>query len=76
MSKSQTRITEDMITEDMIRNRAHHIWEREGRPDGRADGHWHLACAELASEMSHLDTGRASPRRRTVASAKRPSKTK
>lgn len=36
------------LTDDMIRARAHHIWEREGCPDGRADDHWQMARSELA----------------------------
>lgn len=36
--------------EDRIRERAHHIWEREGRPDGRAADHWALAREEIAIE--------------------------
>jgi hypothetical protein len=30
-----------------IRERAHEIWEREGRPDGRAEEHWSQAEREL-----------------------------
>lgn len=26
--------------EDRIRQRAHEIWEREGRPEGRHEVHW------------------------------------
>jgi hypothetical protein len=33
-----------------IAQRAREIWEREGRPEGRADEHWHRAIAELAQE--------------------------
>jgi Protein of unknown function (DUF2934) len=33
-----------------IAQRAREIWEREGRPEGRADEHWHRAIAELAEE--------------------------
>jgi colicin import membrane protein len=33
-----------------IEHRARAIWEREGRPEGRADEHWHRAIAELAEE--------------------------
>ncbi|MCR6631579.1 MAG: DUF2934 domain-containing protein [Magnetospirillum sp.] len=39
------------ITDDMIRARAHHIWEREGRPDGRAEDHWQMARNELAIQL-------------------------
>jgi hypothetical protein len=33
-----------------IRERAHLIWEREGRPQGRDLAHWHMARAEIAAE--------------------------
>jgi DUF2934 family protein len=41
-----------MITEleHRIRERAHTIWEREGRPADRAEVHWSLAIAEIAAE--------------------------
>lgn len=46
-----------VLTEDMIRERAHHIWEREGRPEGRAEEHWQMARSELAIQTApHLAT--------------------
>jgi hypothetical protein len=36
--------------EDRIRARAHHIWEREGKPEGRAEAHWDMAREEIAIE--------------------------
>ena len=30
--------------------RARHIWEREGRPEGRSAEHWRLAEEEIARE--------------------------
>ena len=40
-----------MITEleDRIRERAHRIWESEGRPGDRAEAHWSMASAEIAA---------------------------
>lgn len=38
----------------MIRERAYYIWEREGRPDGRAQDHWLQAAASLA-HRSHAN---------------------
>ncbi|MCB5177372.1 MULTISPECIES: DUF2934 domain-containing protein [Microvirga] len=35
--------------EQKIRERAYHIWEQEGRVDGRAEEHWQMAKLELAS---------------------------
>lgn len=40
------------IPEPTIRERAYHIWEREGRPEGRAEDHWQMARSELAIEMT------------------------
>ena len=36
--------------ESRTAQRAKEIWEREGRPDGRAEAHWVLAEEELARE--------------------------
>ena len=36
--------------QDLIRARAHEIWEREGRPEGRHIEHWEMASAEVAAE--------------------------
>ena len=33
--------------EQKIREKAYHIWEAEGRPEGRAAEHWHMAKQEL-----------------------------
>jgi hypothetical protein len=38
--------------EHEIRQRAHSIWEQEGRPSGRAEAHWALASAELTARPS------------------------
>jgi hypothetical protein len=36
--------------EDRIRARACQIWEREGKPEGRAEAHWEMAREEIAIE--------------------------
>ncbi|EWY38912.1 hypothetical protein N825_10555 [Skermanella stibiiresistens SB22] len=36
--------------DELIRQRAHEIWLREGRPSGREDQHWHQAKDEVAVE--------------------------
>ncbi|NUB15916.1 DUF2934 domain-containing protein [Azospirillum brasilense] len=41
--------------EDRIRHRAHEIWEREGRPEGRHEVHWAQACAEIEAEERIVD---------------------
>jgi len=33
----------DPTLEDRIRKRAYFLWEEEGRPEGRAEFHWHKA---------------------------------
>ncbi|NYZ14949.1 DUF2934 domain-containing protein [Azospirillum sp. RWY-5-1] len=38
---------------DRIRQRAHEIWEREGRADGRDAEHWSRAEAEIAAEEAN-----------------------
>jgi Protein of unknown function (DUF2934) len=39
-----------MSIEDRIRRRAHEIWEREGRPEGRREEHWAQARREIEAE--------------------------
>lgn len=39
-----------MLDDDRIHHRAHAIWVREGRPEGRHEDHWARACQELAAE--------------------------
>ncbi len=34
---------------ERIRERAHAIWEQQGRPEGLAEAHWHQASAEVSS---------------------------
>ena len=38
--------------EGPIRERAYFLWEREGRPEGRAEQHWLMAQGELAGMRS------------------------
>jgi hypothetical protein len=54
-------------TEEVVRERAHLIWEREGRPAGRAEAHWSMAEAELAAETSK--PARAAKPRKPAAKA-------
>jgi len=37
-------------SEEQIREYAHKLWEREGRPEGKADDFWHQARSELESD--------------------------
>jgi hypothetical protein len=43
-------------TEHQIRQRAHEIWERHHRPDGRDDEFWHQAGQELLNESGQGDS--------------------
>lgn len=43
-----------------IERRANEIWQREGRPDGRADQHWRLATAEIEAEEAAAEVSLAS----------------
>jgi hypothetical protein len=54
-----------------ITERAYAIWEREGRPEGKAADHWQRAEAEIAAEsaQSAVRSGRSS---RAVSAAPKP----
>lgn len=36
--------------EDRIRQRAHQLWEEQGRPEGRHDEHWSQASSEIGDD--------------------------
>ena len=38
--------------DDLIRERAHAIWQAEGCPDGRQEQHWGQAAAELSQAQA------------------------
>ncbi len=40
----------EMEREELIKARAHRIWEDAGRPEGHEHAHWEQAEAELAAE--------------------------
>ena len=40
--------------EEMIRQRAHEIWEQEGRPHGRHEEHWQKAAGEITQELERI----------------------
>lgn len=41
--------------EQAIRERAYLIWEREGRPEGRAECHWQSAAIEVFGDKRWRD---------------------
>ena len=55
--------------EHRIRERAHKIWEREGRPADRAEAHWSAASAEIAAEAAQAAKPKA-PRKTAAARPK------
>jgi Protein of unknown function (DUF2934) len=48
-----------MATEEQIRNYAHLLWERAGRPEGRAEEFWHAAEVDLTAESESPDAATA-----------------
>ena len=40
--------------EEMIRHRAHEIWEQEGRSHGRHEEHWQRAASEITQELERI----------------------
>jgi Protein of unknown function (DUF2934) len=44
-----------------VRQRAHAIWEREGRPEGRAEAHWALAREEVSAAENLKTTLKPNP---------------
>ena len=48
-----------MPDEERIRRRAHEIWEREGRPEGRHEEHWARARREVEAEEGGSPPGAA-----------------
>jgi len=56
------------LDETRIVELAYRLWLEEGRPDGRADDHWHRArdaiAAEVRAEAPALPSPAAAPKRR------------
>lgn len=46
-------------TEHRIRERAHALWEAEGRPEGKREAHWEQARREIAAEDETAPSGGA-----------------
>jgi Protein of unknown function (DUF2934) len=45
----------DRPSEQVVRETAYFIWEREGRPDGRDWDHWLRAAAGVRARHDHED---------------------
>lgn len=39
--------------DEAVRQHAYRIWEREGRPEGQHESHWHQALKELGLIKPH-----------------------
>jgi hypothetical protein len=51
------------LEEARLRVRAYFLWEREGRPHGRAEEHWRRAAeAEAAAAAAAMQAGHEAPR--------------
>jgi hypothetical protein len=42
-----------------IRERAYHLWENEGRPEGQDERHWHTAAEEWETVLAAHEKGAA-----------------
>jgi hypothetical protein len=47
--------------ESRIRERAHLLWEREGRPEGREAAHWDMAKEQVAIEDNQRNITKPNP---------------
>jgi hypothetical protein len=59
----------DADREEKIRLRAHEIWEREGRPAGRAELHWEQARREIEGEAARSQSSKQRAGLSVVSSA-------
>jgi hypothetical protein len=46
---------DELTREERVRQIAHSLWEREGRPEGRAEEHWFAACRIVDAEVPEPD---------------------
>jgi hypothetical protein len=46
---------------DRIKKRAYALWDKEGRPEGRADEHWYQAEAEVIGAEVDEEAGPGTP---------------
>lgn len=56
--------------DQLVRERAHQIWEQEGRPHGREDAHWDQAEREVSRGEKALAGATPAARRGRTTSAK------
>ena len=58
------------MEERVVRERAHALWEAEGRPEGRQEEHWYRAVHELSVRTSAKKTTATAPRRAKATGAR------
>lgn len=49
-----------MDRDALIRQRAYQLWEKSGRPDGKAEEHWEEARRQIDAEQSNSKAGKES----------------
>ena len=54
-----------MASEEQIKNYAHQLWEKAGKPQGRDTEFWHAAEAELNAEDENPDAANQ-PNQKTI----------
>jgi hypothetical protein len=64
------RLHMDQNTQNHVRERAYDIWEKEGRPDGCAERHWHQAQMDLDGHDTSTQIGPAESSETAQLSAK------
>ena len=52
MEKTQQAASELPTRDERVGHLAFQIWEQEGRPDGKAEDHWYLACTIIDGEAA------------------------
>src|SRR5262245_62774263 len=62
--------------EERIRQRAHELWEQEGRPEGRARDHWERAAQDLDREDSAIQREGIAGEKPGIKSAPEPEQSK
>ena len=58
--------------DERIRQRAHQIWEHEGRPEGRAQEHWERAASDLDREDADIRREGSAGEKPSVKTTDRP----
>lgn len=49
-----------MDRDALIRQRAYQLWEKSGRPDGKAEEHWEEARRQIDAEQANSKPGKES----------------